>query len=190
MTEKLEDGELYRGPCGVLKDSNWLSAETIPQDRDTVVEIEAVVRRKVVKFKNETKQGYGSLRFKGKDKELGLNATHIAVLSKLFGPNTGDWFGKRVALYVDPDVSAFGKVVSAVRIRAKKMEQGATAKAAPVASSKADPARAALVAELSEESIQGDVRRHGAATGLPEDMNAWTTEQMQAIRDLVFNPIR
>lgn len=184
MTEKLEDGELYRGPCGVLKDSNWLSAETIPQDRDTVVEIEAVVRRKVVKFKNETKQGYGSLRFRGKDKELGLNATHIAVLSKLFGPNTGDWFGKRVALYVDPNVSAFGKVVSAVRIRAKRIE-AATGK--PTTTARPDPEREALISELSEESIQGDVRRHAAATGLPEDASVWTTEQMRAIRDLVFS---
>lgn len=122
MSEKLEAGEIYKGPCGVLKDSNWLSAETIPADRDTIVQIEAVVRRREVKFKNETKQGYGSLKFKGKDKELGLNSTHIKVLKALFGPDTAGWFGKTVALYVDPDVSAFGQIVSAVRIRAKKVE--------------------------------------------------------------------
>lgn len=122
MGEKLEAGELYKGPCGVLKDSSWLSAETIPADRDTVVQIEAVVRRKTVKFKNEEKHGYGSLRFKGKDKELGLNATHIKVLKALFGPDTSAWFGQWIALYVDPDVSAFGQIVSAVRIRAKKIE--------------------------------------------------------------------
>ena len=34
MGEKLEAGAEYRGPCGVLKDSNWLSAETIPADRE------------------------------------------------------------------------------------------------------------------------------------------------------------
>lgn len=122
MTEKLEAGEIYKGPCGVLKDSNWLSAETIPADRDTVVQIDAVVRRRQVKFKNETKMGYGSLRFKGKDKELGLNATHIKVLKALFGPDTSAWFGQWISLYVDPDVSAFGQIVSAVRIRAKKIE--------------------------------------------------------------------
>jgi len=122
MGEKLEAGEVYKGPCGVLKDSNWLSAETIPADRDTLVQIEAVVRRKTVKFKNETKHSYGSLRFKGKDKELGLNATHIKVLRALFGPDTSAWFGQWIALYVDPDVSAFGQIVSAVRIRAKKVD--------------------------------------------------------------------
>jgi hypothetical protein len=120
--EKLEPGEVYRGPCGVLKDSNWLSAETLSPDEDTIVEIESVVRRKTVKFQNETKKGYGSLRFVGKEKELGLCATHIKVLRALFGPNTGDWFGKRIALYVDPHVEAFGKIVPAVRIRVKKVE--------------------------------------------------------------------
>lgn len=122
MGEKLEAGEIYKGPCGVLKDSNWLSAESLPADRDTVVQIEAVVRRREVKFKNETKHSYGSLKFKGASKELGLNATHIKVLKALFGSDTAKWFGQWIALYVDPDVSAFGQIVSAVRIRAKKVD--------------------------------------------------------------------
>lgn len=122
MPEKLEAGEVYRGPCGVLKDSQWLSAETIPADKDTVVQIQAVIRRTEVKFKNETKKGYGSLRFVGREKELGLNATHIKVLKALFGPMTGDWEKQWVSLYVDPNVNAFGQIVSAVRIRAKKTE--------------------------------------------------------------------
>lgn len=122
MGEKLENGEVYKGPCGILKDSNWLSAETLPADRDTLVQIEAVIRRKTVKFKNETKHNYGSLRFKGAQKELGLNSTHIKVLKALFGPDTSAWFGQWIALYVDPDVSAFGQIVSAVRIRAKKVD--------------------------------------------------------------------
>ena len=134
MGEKLEAGEIYKGPCGVLKDSNWLSAESLPADRDTVVQIEAVVRRREVKFKNETKHSYGSLKFKGASKELGLNATHIKVLKALFGSDTSKWFGQWIALYVDPDVSAFGQIVSAVRIRAKKVDPptrgSGTAKAA------------------------------------------------------------
>lgn len=130
MSEKLEAGDVYRGPCGVLKDSNWLSAETIPADRDTILQIEKVVRRKSVKFKNETKIGYGSLKFTGREKELGLNSTNLRVLSALFGSDTGKWFGQWIALYVDPQVSAFGQIVSAVRIRAKKPEP--PAKGAPV----------------------------------------------------------
>jgi hypothetical protein len=128
-SEPLEKGEIYKGPAGILKDSDWLSAETIPADRDTVLQIEAVIRRSVVKFKNETKKGYGSLKFVGKDRQLGLNATNIRILCALFGSDTSAWFGQHIALYVDPAVSAFGQIVSAVRIRAKKID--APAKHAP-----------------------------------------------------------
>lgn len=131
MGEKLEAGEIYKGPCGILKDSAWLSAESLPTDRDTVVTIEAVIRRREVKFKSETKHGYGSLRFKGKDKELGLCATHIKVLKALYGPDTSAWFGRRIALYVDPEVSAFGQIVSAVRIRARHVDAPKPSEPAP-----------------------------------------------------------
>jgi hypothetical protein len=120
--DELDVGEIYKGPCGVLKDSNWLTAETLPADRDTIVQIEAVIRRRAVKFTNETKKVFGSLRFKGKEKELGLNVTNMKVLAALFGNDTSAWFGQWIALYVDPSVSAFGQIVSAVRIRAKKIE--------------------------------------------------------------------
>lgn len=122
MPEKLEQGEVYRGPCGILRESAWLSAETISADKDTVVQIHSVIRRREVKFKSETKKGYGSLRFVGAERELGLNSTHIKVLKALFGPMTGEWEKKWVALYVDPNVNAFGQTVSAIRIRAKHIE--------------------------------------------------------------------
>lgn len=122
MGEKLDAGEVYVGPAGALRDSNWLTHESLPPDRDTLVQIEAVVRRRIVKFKNEEKRGYGSLKFVGKEKELGLNSTHLHVLCALFGTNTGDWKGRWIALYVDPEVQAFGRTVSAVRIRPRKVE--------------------------------------------------------------------
>lgn len=126
MSERLPSGELYKGPCGLLKDSNWITAESLPADRDVIVQIEAVIRRKSVDFnrggKSESKHNYGSLKFAGKEKELGLNATNLRVLAALFGNDTGTWFGQWIALYVDPAVSAFGQIVSAVRIRAKKVD--------------------------------------------------------------------
>lgn len=121
MVDKLDIGEVYRGPVGQLKDSPWITAESIPHDRDTVLQIESVMRRRNVVFKTETKRTYGSLRFKNEPRELGLCATNLAVLKALFGPETGAYFGKFVALYVT-EVSAFGKMVPAVRIRAKKID--------------------------------------------------------------------
>lgn len=151
MGEPLERGEVYNGPCGVLKDSAWLSSETIPHDQDTIVQIDCVIRRREVKFKNETKKGYGSLRFVGKDRELGLNATHIAVLSRLFGNDTTNWRKQYIALYVDPDVQSFGKTVCAVRIRARKVEvpKGKGMSDRPEAAPADDVKRAAMLAELN-----------------------------------------
>lgn len=126
MADKVPGGDVYKGPCGVLKDSAWVTAESLPTDKDTIVVIEAVIRRKTVEFNRggvkEKKNSYGSLKFVGKEKELGLNSTNLRVLSALFGSDTTAWFGKPIALYVDPAVSAFGQIVSAVRIRAKKVD--------------------------------------------------------------------
>ncbi len=120
--QRIKEGDVYEGPVGLLKDSNWLTAESLPPDRDVMVQIETVRIRKDVEFKNETKRVYGSLVFVGRDRELGLNSTNIAVLSALYGPVAKGWFGKWIALYVDPDVKAFGRTVSAVRIRPKRVE--------------------------------------------------------------------
>lgn len=124
---KPSDGELYKGPCGLLKDSAWLTADQLPQDKGVIVTVEAVILRRDVEFakagtKPEKKSVYGSLRFVGKDKELGLNSTNRRVMEALFGSTTADWYGKKIELYVDPHVSAFGQIVSAVRIRAKKID--------------------------------------------------------------------
>ena len=135
-----------------MKDSAWITAETLPTDRDTIVEIEAVIRRKLVKFKNEEKKGYGSLRFKGKEKELGLCATHIKVLAALFGTDTSNWFGKRIALYVDDHVQAFGQIVSAVRIRARKVE----------APAKNDAPMTEAEMAASDAKIDAEEKRRGA----------------------------
>lgn len=119
MGEKIT-GESYKGPAGILKDSDWLTSEAIPTDRDTVVEVEDVQRFRNLKLnggaRNETKKSAGALKFKGKDRMLLLNATNLKVMCALFGSNTAAWFGKAIALHVEK-VSAFGQTVDAVRIR-------------------------------------------------------------------------
>ncbi len=141
MAKQPEGGEVYRGPCGIFKDTAWLTAESIPGDgKDTPVQIEAVVRHKTLEFNRpgsktvEKKTNYGALKFVGKDKMLGLNATNLRILAALFGTDTSGWFGQWIALYVDPHVSAFGQIVSAVRIRAKKIDAPKAGKVAPPSS--------------------------------------------------------
>lgn len=121
MARKEDEGDVFEGSFDQLKDSTWLSSADLPWDRDTIVQIQEVRRVKNLKLQNETKSVAGTLVFVGKSKHLLLNAGHRTILKMLFGDAKGAK-GGWVALYVDPEVEAFGKIVSAVRIRAKRVE--------------------------------------------------------------------
>lgn len=125
MSEEL-NGEEYRGPSGVARDSNWLTSADLKTDRDTMVTISSVML-----YSNVTYQGGRevskvlALRFEGAKRELGLNATNRKTLTSLFNSSEcGAWFGKRILLFVEDDVRRpDGTRGPAVRIRAKRVEQ-------------------------------------------------------------------
>jgi hypothetical protein len=124
MAEKLDGGEVFTGPSGQLGDSPWLTSEDLLTDGgDITVQIEAVIFRRNVRLKNETKDKYGSLRFVGKSKELGLNATNRHILTALFGSNCAKWQKQWVKMYVDTQVKSFGgAIVSGIRIRPTRVK--------------------------------------------------------------------
>lgn len=127
-------GQAYKGPSGIARESTWLTNEDIPHDRDSIVQIEAVVRRdNLTMEKGRTKAVALSLRFVGRKRELLLNATNRKTLAALFGTNEcGAWFGQWVALFVEQDVrKPDGTRGPAVRIRAKRVKPPAGAAAAP-----------------------------------------------------------
>ena len=108
----------YRGPAGAFRDSVWLTADDLPE-KEVTFEIVDVMMRKDVTFQaGRVKPQVGTLKFKGMSRELGLNATNNNTMMKLYGRDTGGWIGKRVTLYVDPNVSMAGKIMRGVRIRA------------------------------------------------------------------------
>lgn len=121
MGRREDEGDVFEGSFDQLKDSAWLCSADLPWDRDTVVQIQEVRRVKNLKLQNETKSVAGTLVFVGKSKHLLMNAGHRTVLKMLFGDAKGAK-GGWIALYVDPEVEAFGKIVSAIRIRAKRVE--------------------------------------------------------------------
>lgn len=121
MARNENEGEVFEGNFDQLKDSTWLSSADLPWDRDTIVQIKEVRRVKNLTLQKETKSVAGTLVFVGKSKHLLMNAGHRAILKMLFGDAKGAK-GGWIALYVDPEVEAFGKIVSAVRIRAKRVE--------------------------------------------------------------------
>ncbi len=130
MGEKIV-GEVYKGPCGILKDSDWLTAETLPTDRDTVLQIESVHRFTNLKLgggqRQDVKRSAGALKFAGRERMLLLNSTNLKVMSALFGADTGKWFGQHIALHVER-VSAFGQQVDAIRIRPQRIKAPPAAK--------------------------------------------------------------
>ena len=56
---------------------------------------------------------------------LVLNSTNIQLAERAFGSDeTDDWIGKKIVLYVDPNVSFGGKIVGGIRVRAPKGQGG------------------------------------------------------------------
>lgn len=65
-------------------------------------------------YNGETKRQI-VLTFVGKDKVLGLNVTNARRLSQLISPDTDEWPGYRIKLYVD-QTDMEGKTVDCIRI--------------------------------------------------------------------------
>ncbi len=143
------DATPYGGPLGIARDSIWLTSEDLPHDRDTEVVIEQINMRKGVKWQGgRVSPVVVSAQFKGKSRELRLNATHRKTLRNLFQSSEGrDFVGKRVALYVEQDVRRpDGTTGPAVRIRAKRLPQDGPAPK-PAEAPPADPAPTGASAE-------------------------------------------
>lgn len=65
--------------------------------------------------KKETKP---VVSFRDHAKELVLNKTNAAAVAKLYGDDSDDWIGKKIALHV-MEVESFGDVVQAIRVKNK-----------------------------------------------------------------------
>lgn len=65
-------------------------------------------------------------------KGLVLNVTAIRVLEAAFGDDSDGWIGKRIKVYVDPNVSFQGKIVGGLRIQTPKKNGAAKPAPAPI----------------------------------------------------------
>jgi len=157
MGRQEDDGEVFEGSFDMLRDSTWLCSADIPWDSDTVVQVQEIRKHRNLKLRDESKSVAGTLHFVGKKKCLLLNAGHRAVLKRLFGDAKGAQ-GQWVALYVDPEVSAFGQTVSAVRIRAKR-PQPPKATGSPAARPASLPAESIDRPLTEEEMAAADAKR-------------------------------
>lgn len=65
------------------------------------------------------------LYFNEDRKGMALNVTTIRVLEKAFGDHSDMWIGKKVKVYVDPNVSFGGKVIGGLRLMPPKNAKAA-----------------------------------------------------------------
>jgi hypothetical protein len=99
------------------KDSPWLASEDL-LGLEVEVQIEKVFRHQDVEFDQGRKEKViYSIAFVGKKKQLVLNSTNRKTLVGKFGANVKDWTGKKVVLFVDPNVKMMGKTVNGIRIK-------------------------------------------------------------------------
>lgn len=120
----------YKGTHRIATDSPWLASDDLPDDKDTIVTIEAVVIRRDVKMEEGRKKDVAlSLVFTGKKRELLLNATNRKTLTMLSGsPRCEAWFGLTIALFKLQGVRRpDGTKGPAIRIRPKHVKGGAVA---------------------------------------------------------------
>lgn len=67
------------------------------------------------------------LYFREEAKGMALNVTTIRVLENAFGDDSDNWVGKKVKVYVDPNVSFGGKVVGGLRLMPPRKQAEAPA---------------------------------------------------------------
>lgn len=109
---------------GEMIESKYLKQSDV--DDEVTVTVEKVGKANVAREGDEPEYKW-LCRFKELPKPLVLNATNIKRLAKACdSDDTDDWIGKRVILYVDPDIEFGGNVVGGLRIRAMKKEHGST----------------------------------------------------------------
>lgn len=108
-----------------MRSSKFLKQDDLPSP--VLWTVEGLEKHNVAKEGAEPEHKW-CLSFAECDKPLVLNSTNIQLAERIFGSDdTDNWVGKKIVLYVDPNVSYAGKIVGGIRVRAPKQPQ----KAAP-----------------------------------------------------------
>jgi hypothetical protein len=106
--------------------SKFLRKEDFDEDR--VMTIRGV---KLEDMPGDDGQQKWVLYFREEQKGMALNVTTIRVLEKAFGDDSDMWVGKKVKVYVDPNVSFGGRVVGGLRLMPPRQQPSQQPKAPP-----------------------------------------------------------
>jgi hypothetical protein len=133
--------------------SNYISAMDLLTDdgnsyRSFEVEIERIDDPRPIQLGPKT-ESLGVARFRGTKKGLILRNVHMRALVKTLGPDVDAMTGRRITLYVEEGVRAFGDVMDCVRVG--KARNGSLRRSAEAPSgdrSEADEANADALEEV------------------------------------------
>ena len=104
----------------VVSDPNFLGEADFQENEEKIATI-ARVAEKVDVQTARGKEKKTVIYFRENLKPMILNVARSKAISKVANsPYFEDWIGIAVQLYIDPNVEAFGEVVSAVRVRPRK----------------------------------------------------------------------
>lgn len=104
---------------GEMLESKYLKQSDIMDE--AIVTIRKVGKANIAKEGDEPEYKW-LIRYDEFDKPMVLNKTNIKRLAKACESDDSDgWVGKRVRLYVDPDVEFGGETVGGLRISAQKI---------------------------------------------------------------------
>ena len=100
-----------------LTHPDFLGAYALNPDEDMIVTIKSVSEETYVGSGGKTEEGV-IMRFEENVKPLICNKTNLAAIEKATGTRYIEgWPGKKIALYIDPNVKFMGETVEGLRVR-------------------------------------------------------------------------
>jgi len=113
-----------------MKVSQMIESKYLKQsdiDGDVTITVQSLKRVNVARDDEDPDYKW-TCKFEEFEKPMVLNSTNIKRMAKALGDDTDDWTGKKVVLYVDPDIEFGGNVVGGLRVRALKQLRPAPSK--------------------------------------------------------------
>lgn len=104
----------------IVSDPDYLGEADFNEGEEKIVTIDRVKSGVGIKTAKGT-ETKSVVYFKERIKPMVLNVARSKAITKVAGSKfIEDWQGVQIALYIDDNVSAFGEIVSAVRVRDRK----------------------------------------------------------------------
>lgn len=103
---------------------DYLGAYSLKEGQEITLTIKTISKEMVV-GSGGSKEECTIVKFKesvnGESKPMILNKTNCKIIEKLYGtPYIDDWAGKKVTIFVQENIKAFGDLVDALRIKSIK----------------------------------------------------------------------